>query len=100
MTAGGLNSNNDRKALGNYLVPSAVIRSVYRGKLQSFIKAAFDTGELILPPTMSAAQFWSMYRSVYKSIDVCVLKSAMRMAKRWCFTLRVIVKVGLLIRDN
>nr|WP_205341921.1 transposase [Denitrificimonas caeni] len=66
VTAGGLDSNNDWKALGSYLVPSAVIRSVYRGKLQSFIKAAFDAGELILPPTMSATQFWSMYRSLYK----------------------------------
>src|SRR5690554_565461 len=66
VTAGGLDSNNDWKALGNYLVPSTVIRSVYRGKLQSFIKATFDAGELILPPTMSAAQFWSMYRSLYK----------------------------------
>ena len=66
VTAGGLDSNNDWKALGNYLVPSAVMRSVYRGKLQSYIKTAFDLGELILPPTMSAAQFWSMYRSLYK----------------------------------
>lgn len=66
VTAGGLDSNNDWKALGDYLVPSTVIRSVYRGKLQSFIKTAFDAGELILPPTMSVSQFWSMYRSLYK----------------------------------
>ena len=43
-----------------------MIRSVYRGKLQSFIKAAFDAGELILPPTMSDSEFWLMYRSLYK----------------------------------
>ena len=66
VTAGGLDSNNDWKALGDYLVPSAVIRSVYRGKLQSFIKAAFDAGELILPPPMSDSEFWLMYRSLYK----------------------------------
>lgn len=66
VTAGGLDSNNDWKALGSYLVPSAVMRSVYRGKIQSFIKSAFDAGELILPPTMPATQFWSMYRSLYK----------------------------------
>ncbi len=66
VTAGGLDSNNDWKALGNHLVPSTVIRSVYRGKLQSFIKAAFDAGELSLPPTMSISDFWSMYRGLYK----------------------------------
>lgn len=66
VTAGGLDSNNNWKALGNYLLPSAVIRSVYRGKLQSFIKAAFDDGELTLPPTLSVSQFWAMYQSLYQ----------------------------------
>ena len=62
---------NDWKALEHYLVPSAVIRSVYRGKLQSFIKAAFDEGELILPPTLSVSQFWAMYQGLYKKTLVC-----------------------------
>ena len=76
VTIGGLNSNNNWKTLGSYLAPSTVIRLIYRGKLQSFIKAAFDTGELILPSTMSATQFWSIYRNQYKKhwcarIDEC-----------------------------
>lgn len=66
VTAGGIDSSGGWKSLGNYLLPSAVIRSVYRGKVQSLLKAAFYAGELSLPPSLSVSQFWSVYRSLYK----------------------------------
>lgn len=66
VTAGGMDSTGRWKPIGRYLMPSAVIRSVYRGKVQSLIQAAFYAGELSLPPTMSVSQFWSVYRGLYK----------------------------------
>ena len=66
VTAGGLDAQANWKAVDKFLLPSAVIRSVYRGKVQAFIRAAYDSGELKLPPDLSISAFWAMYRSLYK----------------------------------
>ncbi len=65
VSAGGLDTANEWHDLGKFLLPSAVIRKVYRGKIQAFIKSAFESGELSLPPDLSAAGFWSQYRQLY-----------------------------------
>lgn len=66
VTAGGLTPHGDWHSVDKFLLPSAVIRSVYRGKVQAFIRAAFEAGELQLPPDLSSQTFWSQYRSLYK----------------------------------
>ena len=66
VSAGGLDTSNEWRDLGKYLLPSAVIRKVYRGKIQAFIRSAFESGELVLPPDLSAAGFWNDYRQLYR----------------------------------
>lgn len=66
VTAGGLSSNNEWSDLGKFLLPSAVLRTVYRGKIQSLLRDALLQGDLQLPPDMSESDFWRIYRSLYK----------------------------------
>ncbi len=66
VTAGGLGRQGNWKDLGDFLLPSKVIRSVYRGTLQGLVKAAFESGDLCLPPDMTREAFWKMYRSLYE----------------------------------
>ena len=54
ITAGGITKTNDWKALeGDYLLPIRVVKALYRGKLQSYIKTALKNNELSLPPGCS-----------------------------------------------
>jgi hypothetical protein len=71
VSAGGMDAAGDWQALGRFLLPSAVIRRVYRGKLQALVKAAFEQGELTLPDNLSTAGFWTLYRGLYKK-EWCV----------------------------
>lgn len=66
VTAGGLTSNGEWADTGVFLLPSGVIRKVYRGKLQSLLRDYLLQGELKLPPEMSESDFWRMHRSLYK----------------------------------
>ena len=66
VSAGGLTKRDEWHDLGKFLLPSSIIRRVYRGKLQSLLREAFDSGELTLPPDMSTYDFWGIYRSLYK----------------------------------
>lgn len=66
VSAGGLNNQGEWKALGEYLVPGGVIRSVYRGKLQALLRDSVKSGNLKWPPDMSLGQFWGTYSSLYK----------------------------------
>lgn len=66
VTAGGLNAQGEWVEMNDFLLPSPVLRQVYRGKLQSFLKEAFEDGELALPEGMCAAEFWRIYRSLYR----------------------------------
>jgi len=65
VSAGGITSTGAWKDLGAYLLPSAVIRQVYRGKVQAQLKAAFENGELSLPKDMDETAFWVQYRALY-----------------------------------
>ena len=48
VTAGGLQSNGQWKDHGKYLLPGRVMRAYYRGKVQSGLRDAFESGELTL----------------------------------------------------
>lgn len=66
VTAGGVTRQGRWKGLGHFLLPSKVIRTVYRGTLQGMVKAAFESGELQLPPDLTVTGFWATYRSLYR----------------------------------
>ncbi|MCZ0867282.1 transposase [Dasania sp. GY-19] len=66
VSAGGLDADKHWKAIDKFLLPSGVIRKVYRGKVQSLIKAAFQSGEITLPADWHEGRFWSQYRSLYR----------------------------------
>lgn len=66
VTAGGINPGGEWQAVEQFLLPSKVIRTVYRGKVQALIRAAHEQGELTLPPDLSVKAFWVQYRSLYK----------------------------------
>lgn len=84
VTGGGVTATKKWKDCGDYLLPIRVVKSVYRGKLQSFIREAFEQGELTLPPDMCNKAFWAMYRNLYKKSGRYALKSGMSMAKVSC----------------
>ncbi|WP_422398501.1 IS91 family transposase [Teredinibacter turnerae] len=66
VSAGGLTKQGDWRALGNFLVPGDVIRTLFRGKFQALIKQGFERGELVLPQDLSTSGFWQLYRRAYK----------------------------------
>lgn len=66
VTAGGLTRSGSWQAKGKYLLPAAVIRQVYRGKVQANIKEVFEAGDLQLPPDMTEKGFWLQYRDLYQ----------------------------------
>jgi hypothetical protein len=66
VSAGGLTNNNEWKGLDRFLLPSAVIRKVYRGKVQSLIRSAFEDGELKLPEDLTVIGFWREYKQLYR----------------------------------
>lgn len=66
VTAGGLMKSGEWKCVGDYLIPSAVLRRYYRGKVQALLKDAADDKRLVLPPDLSAEAFWRQHRSLYR----------------------------------
>jgi len=66
VTAGGLDFKGEWKDSGDYLLPVRVVKRVYRGKFQAYLKAAFDSGELKLPPDLERGKFIFTHRQLYK----------------------------------
>lgn len=67
VSAGGLTEQDDWKAVeSDYLLPIHVVKALYRGKLQAWVKQAVTEGELILPPHLSQASVLSMHRQLYQ----------------------------------
>lgn len=66
VTAGGLTPTEQWRQAGDFLLPSAVLRRYYRGKVQAFVKDALHSGDLILPPDMSVECFWQQHRALYR----------------------------------
>jgi len=66
VTAGGEDSGGQWKDTGDYLLPIAMVKAVYRGKWQAAIRDAFDNGELLLPPDHDEGMFRSVHRALYR----------------------------------
>lgn len=66
VTAGGVAASGEWRESGEYLLPIAVLKAVYRGKVQALLKQAYEQGELRLPPTMTEPEFRSLHRGLYK----------------------------------
>jgi len=67
VTAGGVTENNDWKPLeGDYLLPIRVVKSLYRGKLQAYIKEALETKTILLPDGCSEKDVHSKINQLYK----------------------------------
>lgn len=70
VTAGGLKTNGQWHNTGKFLIPARQARALYRGRFQNRIKAAFESGELKLPPDQNTASFKRTQKITY--------------AKNWC----------------
>ena len=70
VTAGGLNSRNEWKSTGKFLLPGRQVKALYRGRFQARIKEAFESKELTLPPDHKKPDFYRLYKAAY--------------AKSWC----------------
>lgn len=66
VTAGGLDNKCQWKDSGRYLLPIHVLKVLYRGKLQSLLKQAYESGEIVLPPSMTKADFYATHARVYR----------------------------------
>jgi hypothetical protein len=66
VTAGGIRGSGEWHDLGDYLLPSAVLRRYYRGKVQALLRQAALEQRLTLPPDMSEPSFWQQHRRLYQ----------------------------------
>ncbi len=67
VTSGGLTASNEwRPVTNDYLLPIRVVKSLFRGKLQAYIKDAFIAGELRLPADMAPVEFFKLHKGLYK----------------------------------
>ena len=55
----------------DYLVPTKVLRSVYRGKLRSRLLAGLSSGDMVLPQGWSAADVGRLLKALYRK-EWCV----------------------------
>lgn len=67
VTAGGITGTNEWKDQdGDYLLPIRVVKALFRGKLQSFIKAALLNKELQLPHKCNMLTMMNTHRALFK----------------------------------
>jgi len=67
VTAGGMTNEKQWKALErDFLLPIRVVKTLFRGKLQSEIKSGLEVGDVRLPHNVSLKAMLSCYRCVYK----------------------------------
>lgn len=66
VTAGGVRPSGEWRELGGYLLPSAVLRRYYRGKVQALLRQAALEKRLTLPPDLSEQRFWQQHRRLYR----------------------------------
>ncbi len=67
VTAGGLQRTGEWKKIDDYLLPGKVMKLLYRGKFQSYLKESFEDGHLIIPPDKPRSWFWDIYRQSYQN---------------------------------
>ena len=70
-TAGGWTATGWKSLKHDYLVPTKVLRSVYRGKLRSRLLAGLSSGEMVLPQGWSAADVGRLLKALYRK-EWCV----------------------------
>lgn len=66
ITAGGLNKDNEWQSCGDYLLPSKVMRALYKGKIQARIREALFAGTLHFPSDKDKSDCWRAYKSANK----------------------------------
>jgi hypothetical protein len=67
ITAGGITDSNQWKELeGDFLLPIRVVKSLFRGKLQSYIKDALLNKEARLPEGITLPEMLRCHRELYK----------------------------------
>ncbi len=66
VTAGGLNKSGAWKGIDKFLLPVRVMKALYRGKFQSMLMEAFESGDLVLPGDLDKHQFKVLYKTAYK----------------------------------
>lgn len=67
VTSGGVDAAEKWCPLStNFLLPIQVVKSLFRGKMQSYIKAAFFKHELKLPSDCGGVEFLKIHRSLFK----------------------------------
>jgi len=67
VTAGGITKTNEWVNLNSdFLLPVRVVKSLFRGKLQSMIKTALINGDLVLPDDCNLNRLLCCHRSLYK----------------------------------
>jgi hypothetical protein len=66
VSAGGVTSGGEWKHSGDYLLPIRVVKALYRGKLQAWIKDALLAGELILPRSETQASLLTTHRQLFR----------------------------------
>lgn len=71
VTAGGWTGSSWKPLRYDYLVPTAVLRSVYRGKLRTRLLAGLSSGEMVPPNTWSAADVRHLLKKLYRK-EWCV----------------------------
>jgi hypothetical protein len=67
ITAGGFDNKGKWKAVENdFLLPVRVLKSLYRGKFQSHIKAFLESGSVNLPKEDNSTQWSQIHKGLYK----------------------------------
>lgn len=67
VTSGGLNEKAQWCPTSNdFLLPIQVVKALFRGKMQSYIKDAFFKKELRLPKDCDGVEFMKIHRSLFK----------------------------------
>lgn len=67
VTSGGMNASEQwHPSSNNFLLPIRVVKSLFRGKMQSYIKEAFFKKEIVLPTEWDGVSFLKTHRNLYK----------------------------------
>ena len=66
VSAGGLTKQDEWKATGDFLLPIRVVKTVFRGKLQAWIKQALESDELKLTPNEGKQHCLDRHRQLYQ----------------------------------
>jgi hypothetical protein len=67
VTSGGYTALGDwHSSKNNFLLPIHVVKALFRGKMQAYIKKAYDNNLLRLPPNWDSKHFCVMHSALFK----------------------------------